>query len=97
AETRESQQATIRDFVDAMAVSVIAAQGQPAKLLACAGLQAAVVATRAGAEFVNVAEAPIERLVVGEGREAAIADRLIAVQLHLIGFMDGARADIINA
>jgi hypothetical protein len=55
------------------------------------------VATGAGAEFVNVAEAPIKRLVVGKGREAAIAHRLIAVQLHLIRLLDGPRADVIHA
>jgi len=37
------------------------------KLLRCAGLQAGIVAARIRAEFIHVAEALIERLVVRKG------------------------------
>jgi hypothetical protein len=84
-------------LVDAMAEGVVAAQGETGELLGGAGLQAGVVAARAGAEFVDAAEARVERVVVGEGREASGADVLIAVQLDLIRLVHGAGADVIDA
>ena len=97
AESGEGKQAAIRYLVEAMAVGVVAAQRQAGKLLGYAGLQAGIVAARTGAEFIHAAEALIERLLIGEGREAAIAHRLISVQLDLVWLLHGARADIIDA
>ena len=55
------------------------------------------MAARAGAELVDAAEARVERLVVGEGREAAVADGLVAVELNLIRLLHGAGADVVDA
>ena len=53
----ERKQAAVRDLVEAMAEGVVGAQRQAGELLGRAGLQAGVVAARAGAEFVDAAEA----------------------------------------
>ena len=97
AERGERKQPAVGDLVDAMAEGVVSAQRQAGELLGHAGLQPGVVAARAGAEFVHAAEALVERLIVGKGREASSAHRLIAVQLHLVRLMHGARADVIDA
>jgi len=97
AKARISKQAAVGYFVETMAVRIVSAQSQAAELLRHAALQAGVVTARVGAEFVHAAEALIERLVVGKGREASVAHRLIAIQLDLIWLMHGARADVINA
>src|SRR5271156_51803 len=84
AKRREGKQATIRYFVEAMTIGVISAQRQTAQLLGGAGLQAGIVAARIGAEFIYVAKACIERLVIRKGSKAAITHRLVPVELHLV-------------
>src|ERR1035441_1536137 len=91
AQRRKREQAAIGHFVKAMAVRIVSAQCQAPELLGCAGLQAAIVAARTGAELVDAAESLVERLVVGEGGEAAIAHGLIAVRLHLVWLLDRKR------
>src|ERR1700676_865614 len=80
-----------------MTIGVVSAQRQAGELLADAGLQAGVVAARIGTEFVDGPEAPIERLIVGEWREASRANSLVSVQLHLIWLMHAVGATVIDA
>src|ERR1700731_651494 len=80
-----------------MTVSGVPTQRQSAELLRCADLQTGIVAACIGPKFVDFAEVFVERLIVGKGRKAAIAHRLIPVQLHLIWLMYGACADIIHS
>src|SRR5271170_4483149 len=80
AKAGKRKQTTVRYFIEAMAVSVIATQREPAESLDCTGLQAAVVTASTGAKLVDVPEALVERPIVGEGNKAAVAHRLIAVQ-----------------
>ena len=54
------------------------------------------MAARSGAKLVDVGESLVERLVKSKWRKATIAHRLIAVQLHLIRFLDGTCADVIH-
>ena len=95
AERRKRKQAAVRYLVDAMAEGEVSLERQPANLFAGAGLQARIVTASTGMELVHTAEALIERPIVGEGCEAAVTHGLIAVQLHLIGLLHGARTDII--
>src|ERR1017187_7858750 len=97
AEARKWQQPAIGYFIEAMAIGVIAAQREPAEPLASAGLQSAVVTARTGTKLVDVTEALVEWLVECEGSKAAIAHRLIAIQLHLVRLIHGARAHIVHA
>src|ERR1035438_2586385 len=55
------------------------------------------MAVRAGIQLCNRPEAWIDRLAVREGREATLADRLIAVDLGFVGLVHGARADVLSA
>ena len=95
--SRKRKQAAIRYLVEAMAEGVVAAQSQAGELFGRAGLQARVVAAGAGAEFVDVAKARIERLIVSERCEAAIANRLVAVQLDLVRLLNSARPNVVDA
>ncbi len=80
-----------------MAECVVCVEGERADLLGEAGLQAGVVAAGVGAELVDIAEALVEGLRVGIGREASVADGLIAVQANLKRLVEPARADIADA
>ena len=70
-----------------MAERVVAAQRQAAQLLGVRGLQAVVVAVRSGLELGDVSESLVQRLLVGIWSEASVAHVLIAVELHLVGFV----------
>jgi hypothetical protein len=59
-------------------------------------LQAGVVAARVRAEFVHVAEARVEGLLVSERCEASGTHVLVAVQFDLIGLVDCASANVID-
>jgi len=97
AETGEGEKTSVRDLIETVAVGVVAVEGKSGKLLGNAGLKAGVVAASTGTEFVDVTEARVKRLVVGERRKASIADVLIAVELYLVGFVDGTGPDIVHA
>ena len=51
----------------------------------------------AGLELGDVSKALIERLLVGKWRKASVADVLVAVELHLVGFVQSARAHEVGA
>ena len=97
AKAGEGEKAAVRDLIETVAVGVVAVQREAGKLFRDAGLKAGVVAAGSSAELVDVTEARVERLVVGERRKAAIADVLIAVELYLVGLADGAGPHIIHA
>src|ERR1035441_8416525 len=79
-----------------MAERIVGAHSQAGKLLRRAGLQARVVAACAGAELIDVAKTRIERLIVGERREATVAYSLVAIQLDLVRLLHGARPNVID-
>ena len=55
------------------------------------------MAVRARVQLRHLPETRIFRLPVGERREAALADRLIAVRLRLVGLVDRARAYVLSS
>ena len=94
---RECQQASVRYFVQAMAEGIVGAQGQASPLLRIGSLQSVVDAVGAGAELGDGCKALVERLPIGKGREASVADGLIAVELLLKGLVQSARSHIVGA
>src|SRR5271155_817667 len=80
-----------------MAESVVSAKRQAAPLLRVGGLQSVVDAVGAGLELSDVPKALIERALVRERSEAPVADILVAVELHLVGFVQSARAHKVDA
>ncbi len=80
-----------------MTEGVVAAQGQAAPLLRVDGLQSAVDTVRPGLELGDISKSLIERLLIGKRRKASIADVLVAVELHLVGFVQSARAHEVGA
>src|SRR5580704_6732797 len=80
-----------------MAECVVAAQSQSAPLLGIDGLQTGIAAVGIRAELVHIAETLVERLLIRKGREASIADCLIAVELHLERLMQSAGSNEIGA
>ena len=80
---RKCKQTPVRYLIETMAERVVAAQSQSAPLLGINGLQTGIAAVGIRAELVHITEALVEGLLIRKGREASIADRLIAVELHL--------------
>src|SRR5208283_4522512 len=90
------QQASVRNFVEAMAKGVVTAQSKSAELLGDVGLQARVITGCIGLKLVDAAKSLIERLLVGIGSKAPVAYILVAVQLNLVRLMDTARSHIVH-
>jgi len=80
-----------------MTEGVIGSERQSSNLLGKANLQAGVTAVGVGAELIHAGEALVERSLVRKGRKAALADRLVAIELHLIRLVHAPSADVIHA
>ena len=71
-------------------------QRESAPLLRVSGLKSGITAVGVRAKLIHISKALIERLLVWKRREAAVADRLIAIELHLERLMEPARADEVD-